>query len=79
MFIESKVRGFDVCLDTDVNGDGDLSPERVTGCWINFKNYSGSLECALAYGGLEDRDGNFLKISDPDLDTLENWASARGY
>jgi hypothetical protein len=79
MLLEKKVNGLEITLDTDMDGAGDQSSDRVTGCWLNFGDYSGSLELALSLGGLEDSDGNFLKLSRPDLETIESWALARGY
>lgn len=79
MVLENKINGIEITLDTDIDGAGESSPDRVSGCWLNFKDYSGSLEFALAYDGLEDSDGNFLRISSPDLEAIESWALARGY
>jgi hypothetical protein len=79
MVLERKLNGIEITLDTDIDGAGESSPERVSGCWLNFKDYSGSLEFALAYGGLVDSEENLLKISSPDLETIESWALARGY
>ena len=79
MVLERKLNGIQITLDTDIDKAGESSPDRVSGCWLNFKDYSGSLEFALAYDGLEDSEGNFLQISSPDLEAIEGWALARGY
>jgi hypothetical protein len=79
MVLEKKINGIEVTLDTDVDGAGESSPDRVSGCWLNFKDYSGSLAFALANGGLLDSEQNLLKISSPDLEAIEGWALARGY
>jgi hypothetical protein len=79
MIIETKIRGIEITLDTDIDGAGESSPERVSGCWLIRGDFSGSLELACHLGGLEDSEGNFLRISTPDLETIESWAAARGY
>ena len=79
MVLEKKINGLEITLDTDIDGAGESSPDRVSGCWLNFKEFSGSLELAMHLGGLEDSEGNFLKLSIPDLETIESWAIARGY
>ena len=73
MYKEIKIHGFEISLDTDINGAG------VSGCWINQKEYSGSLELALALDGLEDREGNFLPVSRHTLESIERWALIHGY
>jgi hypothetical protein len=35
MIKEMKLNGITVTLDTDMNGDGETSSERVSGCWLN--------------------------------------------
>ena len=79
MVLERKLNGIQITLDTDIDKAGESSPDRVSGCWLNFKDYSGSLEFALAYDGLEDSEGNYLKLSSHTIDTIEKWARANGY
>ena len=79
MYKEIKIHGFEISLDTDMDGAGVDSLERVTGCWINQKEYSGSLDLALALDGLEDQEGNFLPVSRHTLESIERWALIHGY
>jgi len=79
MIKETKIHGYEITLDTDCNGDGDDSPDRVTGCWINKGDQSGSLELARALDGLEDSEGNFFPMSDNTYFAIEKWALAHGY
>lgn len=79
MWKETKIKGFEVSLDTDMEGAGESSPDRITGCWLNIGNYSGSLALALDLGGLEDVDGNFLPINPSTLTAIEFWAESNGY
>jgi hypothetical protein len=79
MVLEKKINGIEVTLDTDVDGAGESSPDRVSGCWLNFKDYSGSLELVFALDGLEDSEGNYLKLSSTTIDSIEKWARANGY
>ena len=79
MVIEKVIHGYEITLDTDTNGDGEVSPERVTGCWINKGDYSGSLELVRAIDGLEDSEGNYQPMSDHTFTTIESWALANGY
>jgi hypothetical protein len=79
MFIEKVIHGYQVTLDTDTEGAGDDYPERVSSCWINKGDQSGSLEFLLAYGGLEDSDGQAFPVSEHTIDTIDSWAIANGY
>ena len=79
MVFEKVIHGYEITLDTDVDGAGDQSPDRVTGCWINKGHQSGSLEWLLAYGSLEDSDDRSHPVSDHTIDTINNWALAHGY
>jgi hypothetical protein len=79
MIKEMKLRGIEVTLDTDIDGAGESSPDRVSGCWLIFNDYSGSLELANHLGGLEDSEGNFLPINPSTLTAVEYWAQSNGY
>ena len=79
MVIEKVIHGYEITLDTDTDGAGDDSPDRISGCWLNKGDQSGSLELALHLGGLEDRDDQFHPISSHTLDIIENWARSNGY
>ena len=79
MVIEKVIHGYEVTLDTDVDGAGDQSPDRVSGCWINKGDFSGSLELAFTIAGLEDSEGDFMMVSKHTLETIEKWALAHGY
>lgn len=79
MWKETKIGKYEVSLDTDMDGAGENSPDRITGCWINIGKYSGSLALALDLGGLEDVDGNFLEIYPTTLAAIEHWAESNGY
>ena len=79
MVLEKVIHGYEVMLDTDTDGAGESSPERVSGCWLNKGDQSGSLEWALAYGSLEDSLDQSHPISSHTLDTIEKWALSNGY
>jgi hypothetical protein len=79
MVLEKVIHGYEITLDTDCDGAGDSSPDRVTGCWINKGDFSGSLELVRALDGLEDREGNYLPISNSTFFAIEKWALAHGY
>ena len=79
MVLEDTIHGYEVTLDTDTEGAGDDSPDRVTGCWLIKGDQSGSLEWALAYGSLEDSEGYSHPISSGTLDQIERWAMDNGY
>jgi hypothetical protein len=79
MVIEKVIHGYEITLDTDCDGSGDDSPDRVTGCWINKEDFSGSLEWLLAYGSLDDSEGRDHPVRDHTIDTINNWALAHGY
>jgi hypothetical protein len=78
MVIEKKIHGFEVTLDTDMDNTG-REGERVTGCWINKGDYSGSLALLEHLGGLEDRDGNDLEVSPGTIEAISKWAEKHGY
>jgi hypothetical protein len=82
MFKEMKLNGIKVTLDTDMNGDGETSSERVSGCWLNAGDADGlrgSLELALSLGGLENYEGELVAINSQTLAKIESWAIAHGY
>ena len=79
MELETKIHGYEIGLNTDMDGAGDDSPERVTGCWINKGELSGSLELLLAQGGLENDNGDVVPMPDVLIDRIESWARANGY
>ena len=79
MVIEKVIHGYEVTLDTDMDGAGDQSPDRVTGCWINKGDFSGSLELVRALDGLEDSEGNYEAMSNHTFEKIEKWALANGY
>jgi hypothetical protein len=72
----TKIYGLEIFLDPDMNGDGMDSPDRVTGCWIEHKDASCSLELLLNYGTVGD-DG--IEVPDPIIKKIEDWATAHGY
>jgi len=79
MVFNKVINGYQVMLDTDTEGAGDDSPLRVSSCWINKGDLSGSLEYLLAYGSLEDSDGQAYPVSDPTIELIDGWALANGY
>jgi hypothetical protein len=82
MFIEKVINGIAVTLDTDMNGDGEASSERVSGCWLNAgdkEGLRGSLELALSLGGLENWEGELFPVDPQTLAKIESWAVAHGY
>lgn len=82
MHKEMKLNGITVTLDTDMNGDGDTSSERVSGCWLNagdLEGLRGSLDFALSLGGLENWKGELFPINPQTLAKIESWAIAHGY
>lgn len=78
MYLEHKINGHEISLDTDMNGAGD-NEDRVTGCWINKGELSGSLELLLQQGGLENDNGDVVPMPDVLIDRIEGWARANGY
>jgi hypothetical protein len=79
MNYETKINGLEISLDTDMDGSGDNSSDRVTGCFLIKGDYSGSLDLALSIGGLEDSEGNFLEIGQSTIEKIEQWALSKGY
>lgn len=79
MVFNKVINGYEIMLDTDTEGAGDDSPLRVSGCWINKGDLSASLEWLLAYGCLEDSDGQSFPVSESTIDLIDNWALANGY
>jgi hypothetical protein len=82
MIKKMKLNGIKVTLDTDMNGDGETSSERVSGCWLNAGDADGlrgSLELALSLGGLENWEGELFPIDPQTLAKIESWAVAHGY
>lgn len=75
---------YEVTLDTDMEGHGEDSDERVTGCWILFQrrrgeDYTASLQCALDTGVLTSNSEREHKISNKVLTKIEQWAIENGY
>ncbi len=68
-----------VTLDTDMDGDGEDSPDRVSGCWINYKRFSGSLAFLLDSGELWDECGVEHKVEQSTINDIEEWANENGY
>ena len=79
MYLEKKINGIEVSLDTDIDRAGEASPHRVSGCWLNVADCSGSLEFALHLGGLENSEGELIEIHPQTLAKIESWALANGY
>lgn len=73
------IRGYHVTLDLDMNGDLAHGREPSTGCWIERRGFSASLECADAEGFVEDIDGRQLAVPSEILDAIRAWAEERGY
>ncbi len=72
--LTTLIDGYTVDLDTDMEGDG-----KVTGCWINYLDYSASLQCAQAMGFLTDSGEREHKMQQRTLDKIEKWAEENGY
>jgi hypothetical protein len=68
--IETKIYDYEVSFEKFEDG--------VTGCWINYGDYSGSLEFALC-NGLVDNFENYHVISEHILNKIEEWAHKQGY
>jgi hypothetical protein len=79
MQLEKTIHGYEISLDTDTEGAGDNSPERITRCWINKGELSGSLELLLQQGGLENDNGDVVPMPDGLIDRIEGWALVNGY
>ena len=82
MYKETKIGGIKVTLDTDIDGVGDQSPDRVSGCWLNAGDADGlrgSLDFALSLGGLENWEGELVEINRQTLAKIESWALSFGY
>ncbi len=71
--IQKKFGKYNVTLDNNM-GDG------ATGCWIEYRNFSASLEAADADGVLVDssRDTEHT-IESRLIDEIREWADANGY
>ena len=76
---EIEIDGYTVILDTDMDGDGDDNSDRVSGCWINYQQFSGSLEHLRATGELWDGDGCEHKVAQETIDDIGEWAEENGY
>jgi hypothetical protein len=74
--LEMKINGLLVTLDPDMEGDGIHNPNRVTGCWIEHKDTSCSLQW-LIDNGTVDEDG--IAVSESTIKKIEDWALANGY
>jgi len=79
MQLEKTIHGYEISLDTDTDGAGDNSPERITGCWINNGELSGSLELLRQQGGLENDNGDVVPMPAALIEKIEGWALANGY
>ncbi len=72
--VEKKFGEYEVTLDTDMDGEG------TTGCWIQYKQFSSSLEVLLATAKLDDHDtGNEHEVSQSRINEIEKWANENGY
>jgi hypothetical protein len=73
--LSTKINGFTVELDTDMDGDG-----QCTGCWISKGKFSASLACAEDTWQLADMDtGRVYQMHPKELKTISDWAVAHGY
>jgi hypothetical protein len=75
MVLEKKINGIAVTLDTDIDGAGELSPDRVSGCWLNAgdaEGLRGSLDLALSLGGLENWNDELVAIDPQTLAKIKN-------
>ena len=66
-----KINNLVISLDNDMDGDG-----RVTGCWIEHKKSSCSLQW-LIDNGTVDEDG--IAVSEATIKKIEDWALDNGY
>lgn len=67
---------YDVTLDTDMNGDGEVS-----GCWISQGRYSASLAALQATGVLTHNGDCTADLAVPDnlVEEIAQWADENGY
>jgi hypothetical protein len=72
-----KFGKYSVTMETDMN------EEPTTGCWISYRTrtreYTASLECALATGELTANDGYVHDMESAIIDDIEQWAIENGY
>ena len=70
--LEIKIAGYDVYLDTDMDGDGH------TGCWVSLRNYWASLEALMAEGVLLNGDDEH-RVHSTTIDEIAQWAEDNGF
>lgn len=75
MIKTTKIAGYTVELDTDVDGDGGST----TQCFISYGKYCASLEAADDMGLLTDSNECEYPIRNTDLVAIKLWAYANGY
>jgi hypothetical protein len=77
MQLETTIKGYHVTLDTDMNGDGE-----VTGCWISTPDHkhSASLACLEDTGNLHsDNWSTEVEVPREVIDEISKWAEENGY
>lgn len=73
--LTTKIQGYAITLDTDMNGDGE-----VTGCWIAHGRFSASLACLEGTGVLTHSDSHTEhQVPAWVIGEIEKWAEANGY
>lgn len=76
----TKIDGYEVSLQIDMEGHGADHPDRVTGCWIENKDgFSASLECLQATGNLTYDGDEETKVPQKVIDKIQRWADELGY
>lgn len=78
---ETVISGYKVDLDIDMDGNAHENEDlRVTGCWINYKSYSASLEVLNSFGHLDQNDGGEPHVVPKSvIKAINKWANDLGY
>ncbi|MEN7527890.1 hypothetical protein [Cupriavidus sp. DL-D2] len=67
-------------LSTTIDGYRvDLEILTTTGCWINYKAFSASLEVLMGMGVLTSGTGQEHNVPTATIDKIEAWALTNGY
>jgi hypothetical protein len=75
---------YEVSVNTDMDGHGDDSPDKVTGCWIEHKPTGATASlAALEATGLLVRERSWSYLERPVplhlIDEISEWAEDVGY
>lgn len=75
---QTKINGYQVDLDDDMEGDG-----KVTDCRVTYKGehdtFTASLACLVDTGVLTAPSGRETEVAYKTIDRIEEWAEKNGY